>query len=50
MANEVTPIPSQSPAVQIGFANDFKSCALWALLGVVGGVMLAMWMMNQKEE
>lgn len=53
MANETTTAPVQNgrlnshPQVHIGLSNDFKSAMCWALLGVVGGVILGIWMTKQ---
>lgn len=34
--------------VHFGFSSDFKSAALWALLGVVGGMMLMHYLSGKK--
>lgn len=49
----VTPHPwqrQQRPAMHVGFSSDFKSCALWALLGTVGGVCLGVWLCHLTKK
>lgn len=46
---QLNPATSNLP-VQFSFSNDFKSAALWTLLGVIGGVMLAHWLTSTGKK
>lgn len=51
MADQVvTPqrVNSNAP-VHIGFSNDFKSCAIWTMVGLIGGIMLGIWLSKNTE-
>lgn len=34
--------------VHFGFSNDFKSAAMWTLIGIIGGMALMHWIASAK--